>query len=136
MNLTGLTYLGEGNFRTAYLDAENGLVYKVENEDGRFFNCNEREFYNYNLSLDLPANVQMPHTVLRVDNVIVMDYIKGTPMGECSCVPGNLEPDHDKVCLPDYLTERLEAMDFDLAFGNVVFDGYTYWIVDFDSELG
>lgn len=130
-----LPIIGSGNYRIVYREADT--VYKVEYDDGIEFHSNRSEYDNWSVlnAMSLPDNVAIPDvSIYRLDgiDVIAMPYITGTPTGECFCLPGEA---HYR-CLPPGLERDLLALGIDAAYGNLIESGGTYWLVDFDSDLG
>lgn len=122
-----LEVIGEGSYRVVY--RQGNVVYKVEYDEGITAHANEFEWENYKGFHSLPANVLIPDMELyHVDGipVIAAEYIDGTAMGDCesSCYGDECIG----ACLPIELEHDL--FEYDLCYGNVIFDGGTYWIVD------
>lgn len=124
-----LPYLGDGCYRTAYLDGN--VVYKVENEEGYEACANFCEIERYASKPVLPKGfriVPMRYISVGPDSVIAARYIEGQRMGDCYCI--DKEPGHDTNCLPDDISIALGEVGIDASWGNVIYDGSTHWIVD------
>jgi hypothetical protein len=122
-----LEVIGEGSYRVVY--RQGNVVYKVEYDEGITAHANEYEWENYNGYPHFDGDhIGIPDMELYwVDGipVIAASFIEGQLMGECT----RSRYDNHDSCLPDNIVRDL-SMHYDLAYGNVIFDGETYWIVD------
>lgn len=131
-----LPLIGSGNFRRVYRDGPT--VYKVEYGEGFDLDCNRNEVDNLDRlrAISLPANIALPDAYLyETDgvNIVSMEYIDGTPMGDCFCLP---REGHDpNACLPEDIVRFLVDLGIDCAYGNVIRSGRRYYIVDADADL-
>lgn len=123
-----LEVIGEGSFRIVY--RQDDVVYKVENDEGIEAHANDSEWYavhsgNYD---DLPDNVRIPEfSRYDINGIVVLSapYIEGILMGSCY-ENWHAKSDDHSFCYP----EDIAGYVMDSAYGNVIFDGETYWIVD------
>jgi len=125
-----LTEIGEGSYRVVYRQGD--VVYKVEYDEGIEAHANSYEWEKVHNLPDLPPNVAVPdYSLYDIDGIPVLaaDYIEGRKMGECY-ENWHVPCDNHEACLPTNIENQLSQ--FDLAYGNVIFDGDTYWIVDVD----
>lgn len=116
--------IGEGWSRQAFLI--NGVVYKVDMEDGSPNNWDE--IHNIRqMGPFMPANVRLPETSIFEftggEAVIAMEYIAGIPTGECgssyfpneecTCPPG--------TCLSDEFLHPIRRLGIhDIGYGNLI----------------
>lgn len=126
----GECFVGSGSFRESYLI--NGVIYKIVYEgDGYLVNLDEWDNYE-NMCEAVEDNIAIPETSLWPVGpmpVIAMQYVKGTLMGECYCTP---DEECQDWCLPEEILDRLYDYGYtDPSYGNVIYDGRTYWVVDF-----
>lgn len=121
-----------GSARDVYLI--NGIIYKVETEE----DANNVEFANLINITDIPANIGIPDFSMHVVDgrpVMAMEYISGVKVYTCQCFDiGLYECDCDTECiLTGDILARLKSVGLtDFVYGNVIYDGETYWIVDGD----
>lgn len=130
----GFRKIGEGAYRTAYLEQATGLVYKIGDSS-----TNESEYENWKRVRSLPkfphAPVKLPTTrLVKVDDyrkVIIQTLVRGRKT-TCRC--------HPWYCSCDMymLRNRLQLWSGvnDLHGGNVLVDDKgVYWIIDIAGEF-
>ncbi|QIN94185.1 hypothetical protein PP459_gp048 [Streptomyces phage Wakanda] len=87
----GWEYLGDGAYRFAFR-SPSGVVYKIENEDGRYYGHNHREYVNIQRCKKSPVKgwrvpeasfFEVPGQGQLVD-VIAMEYVSGGDDTHCN----------------------------------------------------
>lgn len=127
-------FLAEGSARAVYV--LNNVVYKIETESG----CNDFEYDNLVRlgSVTLPDGIALPAwNVFTVDGIkiIAMEYIDGTPVGECYCDWAGTEcncPTDSKAPLGILTACRNLGIE-DLAVGNLIYRDGVYYLVDLEG---
>lgn len=121
----------EGTTRCVFLI--NGVVYKVQWRDADHDNLAE---YRHGLSYRplVPANVHIPDmTIYWIGEtpVLAMEYIDGSPSGECIDEYVGTECSHDGKCMSNKLISDLTEMGwYDATFGNAIVRNGEYYLID------
>jgi hypothetical protein len=131
-----LPVIGQGNFRVVM--RQGPTVYKVEYDEGIDLCSNQTEVDNLDRlrAISMHPRIKLPDAYLYVTEgvpVVAMEYIDGTLMGDCFCLP---REGHDPdACLPDDIVKYLVSLGIDTSYGNVIKSGKDYYLIDLDADL-
>lgn len=121
-------FSNNGSTRRIY-DAGNCVV-KINKSDSWQDNAIEWENYQDVFNRELPPVVRLPWCEFyQIDgnDIIVMQKIEGQLVRQCSCYMEEC----DDWCLPEPEAIMLASIINDLSGLNVIYDGTSYWPIDF-----
>lgn len=109
--------IGEGSSRIVF--RINDIVYKVLTYDDVYFNANAAEYENISTFVDNEM-VRVPRSTYFDDiDVIAMEYVEGTPVGECYCLAGEK---HYRCLTPIEREIIADTGMTDMSYGNIIRD--------------